>query len=93
MTRYLLAGAALLSAVLWGWVQMQRADALEDKLRTANARIESYEAAAAVHRAHIERLQAMAEDAVKLDREFQEKDGANEKLPDYLRSNARKLWP
>ena len=93
MTRYLLAGAVVLSLGLWGWVQMQRADALAVKLEQREAQLVEQARVSEIQRQSIRRLQALAENAAKLDREFQEKDGADDALPDYLRSGAGRLWP
>lgn len=90
--RYLIAGAAVLALAAWGWHQRDRALEAEAGLAAAEQRIAGYEAAAAVHRAHIQRLEQITADAVVLDREFQEQEGADAPLDDYLRNGAGRLW-
>lgn len=92
MTRYLIAGTAVVALAGWGWWQHSRAEALAANLMAAQSRIVGYEAAAVVHRAHIQRLERITADAVTLDREFQQEEGADAPLDDYLRRGAGRLW-
>lgn len=88
----MIAGAAVLALAGWGWWHHQRAEGLAEDLSAAQTRIAGYEAAAAVHRAHIQRLERITADAVTLDREFQQEEGADAPLDDYLRRGAGRLW-
>ncbi|WP_265500396.1 hypothetical protein [Paracoccus beibuensis] len=93
MTRYLIAGALLLSLAGFGWFQTQRAGRLADQLDAADAQLVEYARVAEIQRQSIKRLQAIAEDSAALDREFQEGEGADAPLSDTLRSGAGRLWP
>lgn len=92
VTRYAVAAVGILALGVWGWQQRDRALEAEAGRAAAEMRIAGYEAAAAVHRAHIQRLERITADAVALDREFQEQEGADAPLDDYLRDGAGRVW-
>lgn len=92
MRRYLIAGAAVLTLAVFAWWQWDRAAGLAEDLAEAESRIAGYEAAAAVHRAHIQRLERITAEAATLDREFQQGEGADAPLDDYFRRGAGRVW-
>ncbi|WP_126975562.1 hypothetical protein [Frigidibacter oleivorans] len=94
--RLLAVGAVLTSMLLllgFGLWQQRRAGALTVALRETEARVEAFEAAAQVHRAHIERLERIVSDAAAFDRDIQETEGADAPLDPRLLPAARRLWP
>ncbi len=89
--------AAAAGAVLWlrGQVIEARAAAAVLTRDLAEARAISAQAAeaAAVHRAHLDRMQREAEARAALIRDLSELEGRDAPLSDHLRAVAGRLWP
>lgn len=84
--------AALIVAGGLAWWWHGRAAALAADLARATARVEQFEAAAAVHRAHIERLEREAATWAEIETDLQSMEGRDAPLSDHLRRASDRLW-
>ena len=88
---------AAAGTLLWQRAELARSAALivtlSRDLADTTAILAQAQAAAAVHRAHIERLAAEATAWAQLTRDLQSMEGRDAPLSDHLRAAAGKLWP
>lgn len=89
--------AVTAGAALWLRGQLIQAHAtsamLARDLAEARAIAAQQAEAAAVHRAHLDRMQREADQWAALGRELQEMEGRDAPLSDHLRAVAGRLWP
>lgn len=90
----LLAAAALLATITgWGVWQRSRAVSAEVRAEAAEALVAGYAEAARMRAVQDTRLAQLRNDAAALDRDLQEREGADAPLSDYLGTAAGRLWP
>lgn len=90
----LLAAVALVAAVAgWGAWQRSRAVSAEVRAEAAEALVAGYAEAARMRAVQDTRLAQLRDDAAALDRDLQEREGADAPLSDYMRDAADRLWP
>lgn len=84
--------AALIVSAGLAWWWHDRAVEMGADLARANARVAQFETAAAVHRAHIERLERDAATWAEIETDLQSMEGRDAPLSDHLRRAANRLW-
>ena len=98
MIRLLLAGSAVLA--IFAGIQSYRLQGVQMEMSTLAADLDAQRAvnqaaaeAAAIHRAHIERLELAEQQWDALERDLQSIGGRDAPLSDNLAAAARRLWP
>ena len=85
--------AGILAATLGAaWVSWKQYLGVLDKLSQAEAKIEGYEEAARIHRAHLDRLRQEVARWDEVSKELEGLDGKDAPLSDYLRNAAGRVW-
>ena len=85
--------AACLILGLAAWYYHSRTTSLSAAPSVAEARVAQVEAADAVHRAHLTRMEGEAARWDALLTDLQTMEGGNAPLSDYLRHAAGRVWP